>query len=66
MTKAMYNKFIEAVNDFHNRFPCRYVNNWKFKHYGKVYRIEENSERFKIYRVNPNTIHDTLIAVIDK
>lgn len=66
MTKAMYNKVEQAVKDFHDRFPCRYVSNWKFRHYGKYYRIEENSERFKIFRVNPNSIHDTLIAIIDK
>jgi hypothetical protein len=66
MTKAMYNKVEKAVKEFQNVYPDRYVNNWKFKHYGKVYRIEENIERFKIYRVNPNSIHDALIAVINK
>lgn len=66
MTKAMHNKVEKAVKEFRDVFPDRYVNNWKFRHYGKYYRIEENLERFKIFRVNPNSIHDTLIGVINK
>lgn len=66
MTKAMYNKVEKAVKDFRDRFPCRYVNNWKFRHYGKYYRIEENEIEFRIYLVNSNGIHDTLIEIITK
>ena len=66
MTKAMRNKVEKAVKEFRDVFPNLYVHDWKFRHYGKYYRIEENSERFKIFRINPNSIHDTLIAVINK
>lgn len=66
MTKAMYDKVEKAVKDFRKTFPSLYVHNWKFRHYGKYYRIEENSERFKIFRINHNSIHDTLIGVINK
>lgn len=66
MTKAMCNKVKKAVKEFRDAFPNLYVHNWEFRHYGKYYRIEENSERFKIFRVNPNSIHDTLIGIINK
>ena len=66
MTKAMYNKVEKAVKEFRDVFPDLYVNNWKFRHYGKYYRIEENEIEFRIYLVNSNDIHDTLIEIITK
>lgn len=66
MTKAMYNKFINAVNEFKSVMPDRYVNNYKFRHYGKYYRIEEDENKFSIYLVNPHDIHDTLIETVTK
>lgn len=66
MTKAMYNKFNKAVNDFQNKMPGYYVHNWKFRHYGKIYRIEEDENRFRIFEVNSNGIYDTLIKTIEK
>lgn len=66
MTKAMYNKVEKAVKEFRDVFPNLYVHNWKFRHYGKYYRIEENEIEFRIYLVNPHDIHDTLIEIITK
>lgn len=66
MTKALHNKAIKAIKEYQNEHPDYYVYNCKFRHYGKVYRIEENLERFKIFRINPNSIHDTLIGLINK
>lgn len=66
MTNAMYNKFNKAVNDFQNEMPGYYVHNLKFRHYGKLYRIEEDENGFRIFEVNSNGIYDTLIETITK
>ena len=66
MTKAMYNKFNNAVNDFQREMPGYYVHNWKFRHCGKTYRIEEDENSFKIFRVSSTDIYDTLIETITK
>lgn len=66
MTKALYNKAIETIRKYQIRHPDYYVYNCRFKYYGKWYRVEENLERFKIFRINHNSIHDTLIGIINK
>lgn len=66
MTMAMHSKFLQAVRKFRDVFPDQYVHNWKFRHYGKYYRIEEDENKFSIYLVNPYDIHDTLVDTVSK
>lgn len=66
MTTAMHSRFVQAVREFRSVFHNQYVHNWKFRHYGKYYRIEEDETKFNIYLVNPHDIHDTLIETVTK
>lgn len=66
MTTAMHIKFNKAVREFRSVFPDLYVHDWRFRHYGKYYRIEEDSTKYSIYLVNPTGIHDTLVETITK
>lgn len=66
MTKAMKIKFEQAVKEFQNEMPGYYVHDWKFRHYGKTYRIEESETEYKVFEVNANSIYDNLLETIAK
>ena len=66
MTKALQRKFENAVKEFRTEYPSYYIHGHSFHHYGEDYRIEENGEEYKIFRICKTDIYDTLIETIPK